>query len=194
MKRIVTVLLGIALMLTMAVAMTGCGKKDAQTAENTAPQVTSTQKADEAKKAEEAKKASESKQPQNSVKPSQSPAPSADQATGSPVQRYSGRWGSGRCTVDVIGEANNSVVIKVSWGSSASERAEWTMSGNFDEDGSTVYYTDGVKKIVTFNEDGSVKSTEEVYVGGKGSFIFKDNTMTWEDLAEHMADGMTFTK
>ena len=132
--------------------------------------------------------------PQNSVKPSQSPAPSADQATGSPVQRYSGRWGSGRCTVDVIGEANNSVVIKVSWGSSASERAEWTMSGNFDEDGSTVYYTDGVKKIVTFNEDGSVKSTEEVYVGGKGSFVFKDNTMTWEDLAEHMADGMTFTK
>ncbi len=122
MKRIVTVLLGIALMLTMAVAMTGCGKKDAQTAENTAPQVTSTQKADEAKKAEEAKKkeeakkaeeakkkeeakkaeeakkkaeeakkAAESKQPQNSVKPSQSPAPSADQATGSPVQRYSGR-------------------------------------------------------------------------------------------------------
>ena len=61
MKRIVTVLLGIALMLTMAVAMTGCGKKDAQTAENTAPQVTSTQKADEAKKAEEAKKKEEAK-------------------------------------------------------------------------------------------------------------------------------------
>ncbi len=68
------------------------------------------------------------------------------------------------------------------------------MSGNFDEEGSYVYYTDCVKKTVIYNHDGTVKSTEEVYVGGKGSFTFKDNTLTWEDLPEHIADGMTFTK
>ena len=98
--------------------------------------------------------------------------------------------------MDVIGEANNSVVIKVSWGSSASENSEWTMSGPFDEAGLYVYYSDCVRRDLVYNEDGSIKEETKVYTGGKGSIIFKDDgalTLTWDDQAEHAADGMTFT-
>ena len=68
------------------------------------------------------------------------------------------------------------------------------MSGNFDEDGTYVYYSDCVKTNYTYGDDGELVSKETVYRGGKGSLIFKGNTMTWEDQAEHIADGMTFTK
>jgi metal-dependent amidase/aminoacylase/carboxypeptidase family protein len=57
-----------------------------------------------------------------------------------------------------------------------------------------VYYSDCVKTNYTYGDDGELVSKETVYRGGKGSLIFKGNTMTWEDQAEHIADGMTFTK
>ena len=70
------------------------------------------------------------------------------------------------------------------------------MSGNFDEDanGFYVYYSDGVKKDYKYNDDGEQESVETVYTGGKGAFRFNGNKMTWDDQAEHIADGMVFTK
>ena len=118
------------------------------------------------------------------------------EATGSPVQRFQGRYGSDRCTVDVKGVANNTVEIHIYWASSAWEHSEWTMSGNFDEDskGFYVYYSDGVRKDYKFNDYGEQESVETVYTGGKGAFRFNGNKMTWDDHAEHIADGMVFTK
>ena len=119
------------------------------------------------------------------------------EATGSPVQRFQGKYASGRCTVEVIGVANNSVEIHVYWSSSAWEHSEWTMSGNFDEDanGFYVYYSDGVRKDIKYNEDGTKESTETVYEGGKGAFRFNGNKMTWSDqTSDHVADNMVFTR
>ena len=119
------------------------------------------------------------------------------EATGSPVQRFQGRYGNGRCTIDVKGVSNNTVEIHVYWASSAWEHSEWTMSGNFDEDerGFYVYYDDCTRKDYKYNDDGEKVEEETVYVGGKGAFRFNGNKMTWEDqTADHIADGMVFTK
>ena len=283
MKRIAVMIIGVAMMLMMALAMTGCGKNDAQTLEHTRPQVTTTQKADDAKKVEAAKKAEEAKKLEAAKKAEEAKkveaakkaeeakkveaakkaeeakkveaakkaeeakkleaakkaeeakkleaakqaeeakrleeakkaeeaqkAAEAQNATvaqqetttvqtleygnGSPVQRFAGTYVCDRCSVEVIGESNNTVRIKVCWSNSAFDRVEWVMSGNFAEGSTYVCYKDCVSSFVSFNEDGTLKSSRINYVDGKGTLIFNGNTMTWVDLTGHIADGMTFTK
>ena len=252
MKRIAVMIIGVAMMLMMALAMTGCGKNDAQTLENTRPQVTSTQKADGARKAEEAKKLESAKKAEEAKKveaakkaeeakkleaakkadeakkveaakkaeeakkaaEAQKAAEAANnapveaqpvvnneentvmkvQSTGSPVQRYSGVYTCDRCRVEITRLSNNTVAIKVVWGNSAFDRCEWTMTGNFDADGTTLQYIDGTKKILTYGTDGYLKNTKTLSMEEKGSFFFDGETMTWADLAENAAAGMTFQK
>ena len=116
------------------------------------------------------------------------------QSTGSPVQRYSGVYTCDRCRVEITGLSNNTVAIKVVWGNSAFDRCEWTMTGNFDADGTTLQYIDGTKKILTYGTDGYLKNTKTLSMEEKGSFFFDGETMTWADLAENAAAGMTFQR
>ena len=217
MKRSLTAFIGIVLMLAMTLALVGCNKKTDETVTVTAAAPTVvTQQAEEATEAQQnqsatqkatqtatekaTKKATKKATQKSTKKATQKTTEKATQktteATGSPVQRFQGRYGSDRCTVDVKGVANNTVEIHIYWASSAWEHSEWTMSGNFDEDskGFYVYYSDGVRKDYKFNDDGEQESVETVYTGGKGAFRFNGNKMTWDDHAEHIADGMVFTK
>lgn len=68
------------------------------------------------------------------------------------------------------------------------------MTGKFGEDGTTISYGDCMRRNNAYNENGAVTACNLVYYGGKGSVTFKDNTLVWEDLAENVAAGMTFTK
>lgn len=213
MKRSLTAFIGIVLMLAMTLALVGCNKKTDETVTVTAAAPTVvTQQAEEATEAQQnqsatqkatqkatekaTKKATQKSTKKATQKTTEKATQKTTEATGSPVQRFQGRYGSDRCTVDVKGVANNTVEIHIYWASSAWEHSEWTMSGNFDEDskGFYVYYSDGVRKDYKFNDDGEQESVETVYTGGKGAFRFNGNKMTWDDHAEHIADGMVFTK
>ena len=213
MKRSLTAFIGIVLMLAMTLALVGCNKKTDETVTVTAAAPTVvTQQAEEATEAQQnqsatqkatqkatekaTKKATQKSTKKATQKTTEKATKKTTEATGSPVQRFQGRYGSDRCTVDVKGVANNTVEIHIYWASSAWEHSEWTMSGNFDEDskGFYVYYSDGVRKDYKFNDDGEQESVETVYTGGKGAFRFNGNKMTWDDHAEHIADGMVFTK
>ena len=213
MKRSLTAFIGIVLMLAMTLALVGCNKKTDETVTVTAAAPTVvTQQAEEATEAQQnqsatqkatqkatekaTKKATQTSTKKATQKTTEKATQKTTEATGSPVQRFQGRYGSDRCTVDVKGVANNTVEIHIYWASSAWEHSEWTMSGNFDEDskGFYVYYSDGVRKDYKFNDDGEQESVETVYTGGKGAFRFNGNKMTWDDHAEHIADGMVFTK
>lgn len=213
MKRSLTAFIGIVLMLAMTLALVGCNKKTDETVTVTtaAPTVvtqqaeeatealqnqSATQKATEKATKKATKKATQKSTKKATQKTTEKATQKTTEATGSPVQRFQGRYGSDRCTVDVKGVANNTVEIHIYWASSAWEHSEWTMSGNFDEDskGFYVYYSDGVRKDYKFNDDGEQESVETVYTGGKGAFRFNGNKMTWDDQAEHIADGMVFTK
>ena len=90
---------------------------------------------------------------------------------------------------------NHGTKISVTWGSSAAEHSEWTMSGEFDEESLTVTYSDCTRKDVVFNEGGSIKSETVGYENGKGKIIFSEDgglSLTWQDDTEHAADDMVF--
>ena len=217
MKRSISAFIGIILMLAMTLALVGCNKSAREEASPvTTPSIVTKTNVEETTAQKAADKATEKAAEKTTQKAAQKTTKKATQkatekatkkatkketqttteATGSPVQRFQGRYGNGRCTIDVKGVANNTVEIHVYWSSSAWEHSEWTMSGNFDEDknGFYVYYSDGVKKDYKYNDDGEVESTETVYKGGKGAFRFNGNKLTWDDLDEHFAYGIVFTK
>ena len=116
------------------------------------------------------------------------------ESTDDMAQRYAGTYVSDRCKVEITAMEKNCVMIKVLWSSSASERTEWTMSGKFDENANYVTYSDCMKKNLTYNKFGYLNSTEDLYVDGRGVFIFNEEGMIWQDLTENIADGMHFTK
>lgn len=128
--------------------------------------------------------------------PAEAPAETAAAAEDgqNPVMNVIGDYQADRCSVHVEAQGKDGALITVHWGGSAAESSEWTMSGTFDAEKLTVCYQDGVKKNVVYDADGKVTSEEEVYVGGHGTFIFnvENNTLTWEEDQEKIADGMVF--
>ena len=110
-----------------------------------------------------------------------------------PVMNYIGRYGSGRATIDVECQGKRDAHFHVYWSSSAAEHSEWTMSGTFDEDTQTVKYTNCVKRTIVYDENGNIEMDAIEYTGGKGVISFRNNSLTWNDSQEHIADGMTFT-
>ena len=111
------------------------------------------------------------------------------------IMNFVGNYASDRCTITVEAGEGNIANFTISWASSAAEVSEWTMSGEFDGENNTVYYNDCVKRDLVFAEDGSISSEETSYEGGHGTFAFdyENNTLTWTDDIEHVADGATFT-
>ena len=124
------------------------------------------------------------------------PAPEPDSAQ-NPIMNFVGTYACDRATI-LIEAADDADGVKatVTWGSSASEHSEWTMSGKYDADSHVFAYTDCVKKNVVFKEDGSVESEEEVYKDGSGTMTFSEGTegpyLAWKDDKENAADGMNF--
>ena len=167
MKKLLSILLALAMIFSMA----ACSSKEEAPAEETTPaEETSEETAEET--AEET-----SEEGQN------------------PVMNFVGDYASDRCTITVEAGEGNVANITVEWASSAAERSEWTMSGEFDEETTSVYYHDCTKKNLVFAEDGSVSSEETVYEGGHGTFTFNadEQTLTWTDDIENIADGAVFT-
>ena len=110
-----------------------------------------------------------------------------------PVMNFVGPYVCDRAKIMIEARGKNKAKVVVTWGSSASEMTKWTMSGPFDEETRAIEYHNCVRKDLTYNEDGTVKSKEKVYVGGHGFLTFaEDGTLTWQEDQEHAADGMTF--
>ena len=109
---------------------------------------------------------------------------------------FAGTYQSDRCSIVVTDAGNGDAKIEVSWGSSAFETAEWTMSGYFDGDTMRINYSDGVKKVVTYAEDGSIVESKTEYEDGYGRIQFYgDGTMAWQDEKEaDQVIGMVFNK
>ncbi len=111
-----------------------------------------------------------------------------------PVMNVVGYYRCERATIVVEPEGSENAKISVTWGGSAWERAEWSMSGRFDPETMSVSYTDGVKKIVSYKENGEVASEETEYTDGTGvvSFDAERWALTWQDDREQAAEGMVF--
>ncbi len=113
-----------------------------------------------------------------------------------PVMNYVGTYGADRATVLIEAEGSDGVKATVTWGSSAWQTSEWTMSGTFDSEQLSFHYDDCTLKEITFKDDGNVDSEKTTYTDGSGSMQFHEGdelTLTWDDEKDHAADGMVFT-
>ena len=112
-----------------------------------------------------------------------------------PVMNFIGVYGHDRASIMVEADGMENAKITVTWGSSAAENAEWVMSGKFDPETLTVQYTDCVKTVYVWNEQGEIDSETVEYENGEGTITFTDGealSLTWDDAQEHIADGTVF--
>lgn len=114
-----------------------------------------------------------------------------------PVMNFIGDYVNGRADILIEADGDTGAKATVTWGSSAATQAVWTMSGDFSIDTHEFTYKDGVKKEVTYNEDGSIAEEKEIYTDGTGMMIFSEGNegpyLEWKDDKENIADGLTFT-
>ncbi len=111
------------------------------------------------------------------------------------IMNFAGDYSNGRGIIHVEPTGNNSAYISVKWAGSAFDYAEWNMSGEMQEDGSnfTIAYTDCVKKVITYSENGEEESQTTEYENGSGKMIIsKDGKITWIDNQEDIAAEQTF--
>ena len=82
------------------------------------------------------------------------------------------------------GEGSNAIV-RITWSGSAWEQAQWLIVGELDLDTLTVSYTDCIKTIVTYGEDGMITDEVTEYKDGTGTIVFDEGTsFTWHDDEE----------
>ena len=107
---------------------------------------------------------------------------------------YSGMYYGDRCCMILEAEGQNKVKIKASWGGSATECSEWTMTGDYDKETNMITYTDGVMKNVKYSDANTVEKEETVYTDGTGTLIFNTtgDNFTWTDKKENAAEGLIF--
>ena len=112
-----------------------------------------------------------------------------------PVMNFIGVYGHDRASVMVEADGMDGAKITVTWPVSAAENAEWVMSGKFDAESLTVEYSDCVKTVYIWNEQGEVDSETVEYENGEGTITFTDGealTLTWDDAQEKIAEGTVF--
>ena len=108
-----------------------------------------------------------------------------------PVMNFIGEYQSGRAHAKVQCIDSDSALITIDWGGSAWELARWVIVGRLDTDTLTVAYSGCTKSILTYEDDGELKSEETEYEDGTGTILFspEDNTFTWpEDQSDYGVD------
>ena len=112
-----------------------------------------------------------------------------------PVMNFAGNYTCDRANIFIAAEGEDGASAFVTWGSSVSEESSWSMSGKFDADKMTFEYSDCARTDYVYDENGEVKSEENVYMNGHGTITFVEGdpvTLTWKDDQENVADGMVF--
>ncbi len=99
-----------------------------------------------------------------------------------PVMNFIGEYQCDRAHALVECFGKEDAWITIEWGSSAWELARWDIIGRLDLDTLTIAYTDCMKQIVTFDDNGEVVSQEPEYEDGSGTIVFhNDGTFTWHE-------------
>jgi hypothetical protein len=111
-----------------------------------------------------------------------------------PMINFVGQYYAGRGNLSVSMDTDDTALIQVWWGSSASEHSEWVMHGTYNESTNSIDYTDCEKHEYTLDENGEVVSDVVAYTDGTGSVILNDDgSITWIDDQEHIADDLKMT-
>ena len=106
-----------------------------------------------------------------------------------PVMNFVGEYQSGRAHATVECWDKEEAWITIEWGSSAWELTRWLIVGKLDPETATIAYEGSNKANLTYDENGELKSEEEIYQDGTGTIAFHDGGFTWhEDQSEYGED------
>ncbi len=108
-----------------------------------------------------------------------------------PVMNFVGDYQCDRANAHVECDGTDSAIITIRWSDSAWQHAEWIIVGPMDTAALTITYTDCLKTIVTYNDDGEIESEDVVYDDGTGTIVFNEdgNSFIWyEDQSEYGRD------
>ena len=110
-----------------------------------------------------------------------------------PVMNFIGNYQCDRAHALVECLGRDEALITIDWAGSAWDLARWTIVGRLDMETLTVSYFGCSKQILTYGDNGELKSEETEYGDGTGTIVFNydDNSFTWhEDEADR--DDMVF--
>ncbi len=96
-----------------------------------------------------------------------------------------------RASMDIYAYGDTAGMVSVSWANSASETVAWLFYCEMAEDGKSFFYSDGIKYVMNFDEDGNM-TDETVYEDGTGSFVIYNNHIDWLDDKEDAGKGCRF--
>lgn len=116
------------------------------------------------------------------------------------ANQFAGPWmdrTSGRASMTIVPKVYGEfaeLIVKISWGNSASETAEYTMNARFDEKSGEIVYSDGALRIDTYSGEGALTGSALQYEGSKGSFRFDGDVLKWTDDREERSAEMVFER
>lgn len=97
---------------------------------------------------------------------------------------YEGGWYdvvSQRCGMVITPLSDNQYKVDISWGSSAYESTEWTMTAEFDKSDGTLRYTDGKSQTVCYDTEDSEPVYDVHYTDSTGYLKFVKDRIFWSD-------------
>ena len=123
---------------------------------------------------------------------------------------YEGTWVCDRASIEIIWEEEGFRVF-ISWGSSATENAEWEYSCYYHENDRTLvsmpfgYYNaetktlesmpSGIHRENVFGEDGEIVTSNIVYEDGEAIFTLDaDGHLLWQDAKADAGKDMIFER
>ena len=191
------------LIAAMVCSLCACGKKKEEKTTAATTEATTTEAATEAATTEAATAATTEVEGQGDlIDESAAVSPEEyEEVTGHDY--YSGSYVESvaqRGFIYISKEDDGNYLVEVTWPDSAFKSNYWAMHGKFDSNG-VLKYDNCVKTVTVFDENGNettdengVQSPYIEYEGGKGSFTYKEGTLTWNDEEEHVADGSEFLR
>ena len=110
-----------------------------------------------------------------------------------PVMNVVGEYQCDRAHATVMCFGFDEAWIIIEQGDSASEVTQWNLCGRLDTDTLSIAYTDGLKALLTYDENGELESQESLYEDGTGTVSFhEDGSFTWHGDQSESGEDLTF--
>ena len=110
-----------------------------------------------------------------------------------PEETYTGTWNCERAHIDITYYGEGVFHATVKWGASASTHAQWEYPLIFDN-GKLICNGNGTRSFVEYEDAESEPKVTEEYSDGSAEFTLEGNRLFWNDLKEHSADDMLFSR
>ncbi|MBP5432996.1 hypothetical protein [Ruminococcus sp.] len=110
-----------------------------------------------------------------------------------PEEAYTGTWNCERAHIDITYYGEGIFHATVKWGASASTYAQWEYPLIFEND-KLICNGNGTRSFVEYKDAESEPTVTVDYTDGSAEFTLEGNRLFWNNLTEHNADDMIFSK